>query len=225
MQKKIEILGISLEQCYVDDIMEYINENWLKDVLSTYGVITMKLLMEAQEDDRLKEYIEMLDKTIVDEAEVLRVTEVQDEKLEEEASKSVFFPALFWFLSEYKNRVFLLGETEEEAEAFATYLAERYPDITILGREALLEGQDDHVDQIINEINSVSPHAVLACSGNLNMERFVLANRKKINTKALFCLGDLNEITQETGLKKGWFGKLMERNTFKKLVSQYNEEN
>ena len=32
--KKIEVLGISVEKCYVEDVMEYVNENWYKESLS-----------------------------------------------------------------------------------------------------------------------------------------------------------------------------------------------
>ena len=63
MHEKIEVLGISVEKCYVEDVMECVNENWFKEALSTYGVINMKLLMAAQEDEKLKKYISILDKT------------------------------------------------------------------------------------------------------------------------------------------------------------------
>ena len=78
MHEKIEVLGISVEKCYVEDVMEYVNENWYKESLSTYGVLNMKLLMAAQEDEKLKEYISILDKAVVDEPEVLKAAGVED---------------------------------------------------------------------------------------------------------------------------------------------------
>ena len=48
MSEKIEIMGISVEKCYAEDIMESINQHWNEDTLATYGVITMKLLIAAQ---------------------------------------------------------------------------------------------------------------------------------------------------------------------------------
>lgn len=45
MSEKIQVLGISVEKCYVDEVMDNINENWNRDdVLATYGVINMKIL-------------------------------------------------------------------------------------------------------------------------------------------------------------------------------------
>ena len=225
MHEKIEVLGISVEKCYVEDVMECVNENWFKEALSTYGVINMKLLMAAQEDEKLKKYISILDKAVVDEPEVLKAAGVEDKRLEEEASRHGFFSTLFWFLSHYKNQVFLLGETEEDTEAFCHFVEEKYPDIVIVGKDSLQEAHADQIDRVINEINSFSPQAVLTCSRNMGIERFVADNRKMMNTKILFCLGERQEIQQETGLKKGWLGILLEKSKFKKLVSQYNEEN
>ena len=167
MHEKIEVLGISVEKCYVEDVMEYVNENWYNESLSTYGVLNMKLLMAAQEDEKLKEYISILDKAVVDEPEVLKAAGVEDPRLEEEAARHGFFSTLFWFLSHYKNQVFLLGETEEDTEAFYNFVKDKYPDIVIVGRDSLQEAHADQIDRVINEINSFSPQVVLTCSRNM----------------------------------------------------------
>ena len=106
MHEKIEVLGISVEKCYVEDVMEYVNENWYKESLSTYGVLNMKLLMAAQEDEKLKEYISILDKAVVDEPEVLKAAGVEDPRLEEEAARHGFFSTLFWFCPIIRTRSF-----------------------------------------------------------------------------------------------------------------------
>ena len=58
MNEKIEIMGISLDTCSVEEIIESINVHWhQEESLSTYGTLTMKLFMEAQKDPELKEYL------------------------------------------------------------------------------------------------------------------------------------------------------------------------
>lgn len=55
MSEKIQVLGISVEKCYVDEVMDNINENWNRDdVLATYGVINMKILLAAQKMRNLR---------------------------------------------------------------------------------------------------------------------------------------------------------------------------
>ena len=224
MDEKIQVLGISVEKCYVDEVMDNINENWNReDVLATYGVINMKLLMAAQKDEQLRAYIDALDKAAVDEPEVLHAAGMSDARMEEEVLGHSFFGALFWYLSYYQNQIFLLGENEKDTEEFYSYVKGKYPQIVILGKGNLEECEKDEFDKIINEINALTPQAVLGCSKNFGIERFVQEHRKKINTRVFFCLGQCEEIRKESGVKKTWLEKLLEKNSFKKMVSQYKE--
>lgn len=224
MSETIEIMGISLEKCYAADVMESIDEHWSSSVLSTYGTITMNLLMEAQNDEELKSYIEGLDKAVVDEPEVIRAAGITDERMLEEATGHGFFGTLFWLLNQYKNRIFILGGNMEDVQTFCDYLSEKYPDIVIAGKDSLEEAGEDHEDRVINEINAVSPHAVLSCSRTYAPERFVKRKRKMLNTGVWFSLGSCLEIFKETGLKAGWLNRLVEKNSFKKMISEYNEK-
>ena len=224
MDEKIQVLGISVEKCYVDEVMDNINENWNReDVLATYGVINMKLLMAAQKDEQLRAYIAALDKAAVDDPEVLHAAGMSDARMEEEVLGHSFFGALFWYLSYYQNQIFLLGENEKDTEEFYSYVKGKYPQIVILGKGNLEECEKDEFDKIINEINALTPQAVLGCSKNFGIERFVQEHRKKINTRVFFCLGQCEEIRKESGVKKTWLEKLLEKNSFKKMVSQYKE--
>ena len=140
MDEKIQVLGISVEKCYVDEVMDNINENWNReDVLATYGVINMKLLMAAQKDEQLRAYIDALDKAAVDEPEVLHAAGMSDARMEEEVLGHSFFGALFWYLSYYQNQIFLLGENEKDTEEFYSYVKGKYPQIVILGKGNLEE--------------------------------------------------------------------------------------
>ena len=109
MNGKVEIMGISLDICSVEEIMESINVHWnQEESLSTYGALTMKLFVEAQKDPELKAYIEMLDKAVPDDTEILWAAGLHDSEMEEEITQhgllvlsSGFLPnirivSLFW---------------------------------------------------------------------------------------------------------------------------------
>ena len=106
MHEKIEVLGISVEKCYVEDVMECVNENWFKEALSTYGVINMKLLMAAQEDEKLKKYISILDKAVVDEPEVLKAAGWRTKDLRRRLQGTVSFPRCSGFYPIIRTRCF-----------------------------------------------------------------------------------------------------------------------
>ena len=225
MNGKVEIMGISLDICSVEEIMESINVHWnQEESLSTYGALTMKLFVEAQKDPELKAYIEMLDKAVPDDTEILWAAGLHDSEMEEEITQHGFIGTLFWLLAQYKNRIFILGEDQEDAEGMFRYLKEKYPEIVITGRDSLLTGATDQVDRVINEINALSPQAVLSCSRTYELEKFVSKNRKIVNTRVWFSLGNCQEIWKGPGLKPAWLGKIMEKNIFKKMVSSYKEE-
>ncbi|HIZ64665.1 MAG TPA: WecB/TagA/CpsF family glycosyltransferase [Candidatus Blautia pullicola] len=224
MKEKIEIMGISVEKCYAEQVMESINDHWnSRDSLSTYGILNMGLIMAAQKDGELKEYIQMLDKAVVDEPEVLKAAGLQDSELEQEASGHGFFGTLFWLLDHYRNHIFILGENREDTEKLCAYLQEKYPQIVIVGKDSLPENGEDQADRLINEMNAISPQAVLSCSKNYELEKFVKRNRKMVNTSVWFSLGSCPEILKETGLGTAWLNRLMEKSNFKKMVSSYKE--
>ena len=110
MSEKIEIMGISVEKCYAEDVMESINQQWYQETLATYGVLTMNLLLAAQQDEELKEYIETLDKAVADEPEIVKAAGLEDKEWENDISEHGFFGTVFWLLNHYKNEIFLLGE-------------------------------------------------------------------------------------------------------------------
>lgn len=224
MKEKIEIMGISVEKCYAEQVMESINDHWnSRDSLSTYGILNMGLIMAAQKDGELKEYIQMLDKAVVDEPEVLKAAGLQDSELEQEASGHGFFGTLFWLLDHYRNHIFILGENREDTEKLCAYLQEKYLQIVIVGKDSLPENGEDQADRLINEMNAISPQAVLSCSKNYELEKFVKRNRKMVNTSVWFSLGSCPEILKETGLGTAWLNRLMEKSNFKKMVSSYKE--
>lgn len=224
MKEKIEIMGISVEKCYAEQVMESINDHWnSRDSLSTYGILNMGLIMAAQKDGELKEYIQMLDKAVVDEPEVLKAAGLQDSELEQEASGHGFFGTLFWLLDHYRNHIFILGENREDTEKLCAYLQEKYPQIVIVGKDSLPENGEDQADRLINEMNAISPQAVISCSKNYELEKFVKRNRKMVNTSVWFSLGSCPEILKETGLGTAWLNRLMEKSNFKKMVSSYKE--
>ena len=119
MSEKIQVLGISVEKCYVDEVMDNINENWNRDdVLATYGVINMKILLAAQKDEELKEYIDSLDKGVVDEPEVLEAANMDDTRMEEEVLGHSFFATLFWYLSVIRIRFICLERRKKRPMHF-----------------------------------------------------------------------------------------------------------
>jgi len=224
MSKKINVLGIFIDQYYTDDILVRIADDWQNEGLSTYGVITMNLLMTAKENPDIKRFIEELDVSIIGEAEVLEAAGIEDEKMIKEVSSRKFFRRFFSQISEEGNSVFLLGEGKEQVDAFYKYLLNDYPKLIAAGSDYLDCDKADSADRVINEINSLLPELVITCADSVEMKKFVMENRKKMNAKIWISLPFESLAKNDIGLKSSWLSKLLKKTTFKKMVSTYNSK-
>ncbi|MGI6094757.1 MAG: WecB/TagA/CpsF family glycosyltransferase [Lachnospiraceae bacterium] len=225
MSHIVSVLGMEIECLYASEIMDKMNHQRKEDGFFTYGVVSMNLLMEAQQDLVLRRYIDTLDGGIISEMEVLRAAGMEDEQMMQEVEESAFFRSLLTMLVESQCPVFLLGETEEEANGFGEYLQEKHIDFPVAGVDYLDVTDEDNVDRVINEINSLLPAMVITCGQSFSLERFVVEHRKKINTRFWLGLGGFSRIAEQLGMKTGWLSKLLEKAAFRKLVNQYNSEN
>lgn len=226
MGKVLKVLGIEFSCSYADELMEMIKRQRNEDGLFTYAVISRKLLMEATDDAALHQFVDILDGSIIGETEVLRASNLEDEKLIQDVESYNFPRSLLMFLVEYQYPVFLLGETAEEAQGFADYLKEMHVDFPVTGVDYLDVSNQDNVDRVINEINTHLPAMVLAFGQNLSLEHFVLEYRKRMNTKFWVSLGGFTRLAEELGAKPtGWLMKLLEKAEFRKMVNKYNSEN
>ena len=53
---------------------------------------------------------------------------------------------------------------------------------------------------------------------------FVLENSSKISAKIWLSLGEHSTLQNEAGIKTSWWGTLLKKNTFKRMVTKYNSE-
>lgn len=222
MSKKIDVLGINIDCLNVDDAMERVQELFENDQPDTIGMVTMSALLAAAEYPDWKKYLEEMAMTIIGETEVLKAAGIHDGQIMEEVRDNEFVARFFWYAVRKNKRIYLLGETEEEITDLRKYLTETYPGMSIVGETAVAE--DTPSEGVMNEINSSSADVIISGLQGFRQERLVMENRHLIDCRIWFCLGEHQEIQSEAGVKSSWLGTLLKKNTFKRLVAQYNSE-
>lgn len=75
MMKKLEILGMALDNYTVQEAMLQVEGFLGSDIMNTVETISMDTLVRAQEDGQLRECIEGLDLTVVSDKEILKAAE------------------------------------------------------------------------------------------------------------------------------------------------------
>ena len=208
MNAELEILGVKLKHYRVDAAMEIAEEYLSNDKLNTIGIVTMQMLMQASKEPTWKQYIEDLDLTVIGETEVLEAAGIDPETPSyEEVETNEFIARFFWGLIQKKSRIFVLGDTEEELQTLQKYLTETYPGIEI-GGGAVVETTD----------------VIVSGLAGTRQDRFVLENSSKISAKIWLSLGEHSTLQNEAGIKTSWWGTLLKKNTFKRMVTKYNSE-
>ena len=127
MEKKINVLGVELDNYQVDEAMEMVGEYMQNDLLNTIGIVTMQMLLLADEDEQWKTYLKDLDMSIIGETEILTAAGIEEDgTLYEEVEANEFIARLFWYLIQIGSRIFVLGETEDEVESLEKYLQDKF---------------------------------------------------------------------------------------------------
>lgn len=225
MNAELEILGVKLKHYRVDAAMEIAEEYLSNDKLNTIGIVTMQMLMQASKEPTWKQYIEDLDLTVIGETEVLEAAGIDPETPSyEEVETNEFIARFFWGLIQKKSRIFVLGDTEEELQTLQKYLTETYPGIEIGGGAVVETLEESAFDSLVNEINSQTTDVIVSGLAGTRQDRFVLENSSKISAKIWLSLGEHSTLQNEAGIKTSWWGTLLKKNTFKRMVTKYNSE-
>ena len=133
MGKKIEILGMSLDNDTVQEAMLQIESCWDKSTISTVETISMDTLMKAHEDELLKSCIENLDLAIICDKEILKAAGVTSRQRLQETVGDEFFKEFMKYAVENGKTVYLLGETSEQVELLQEYVNEAYEELNVTG--------------------------------------------------------------------------------------------
>lgn len=225
MNSKINVLGVELDNYPVDEAMEIVSDYMQNDRLNTIGIVTMQMLMLAGEDEQWKAYLQDLDMSIIGETEILTAAGIEkDGTLYEEIETNEFIARLFWYLIQNQSRVFVLGEMEDEVRSLEKYLIETYPGIQVAGGAVVETLDEAGVDSLLNEINSETADVIVSGLKGTRQDKFVMDNRSKISAKIWFSLGEHPTVQNEAGIKSSWWGNLLKKNTFKRMVTRYKNE-
>ena len=132
--------------------------------------------------------------------------------------------SIHFVLIQKKSRIFVLGDTEEELQTLQKYLTETYPGIEIGGGAVVETLEESAFDSLVNEINSQTTDVIVSGLAGTRQDRFVLENSSKISAKIWLSLGEHSTLQNEAGIKTSWWGTLLKKNTFKRMVTKYNSE-
>lgn len=187
MVKKLNILGIRLENYTVREAVLRIEVCWGNTGMSTVETISMDTLVKAQSDELIKNCIENLDLAIICDKEILKAAGVVSPQREKEAADNEFQKEFLRRAARNKRSIYLLGESEEQIGLLQDFLVRNYEKAKIAGMYALSACGGDY-DAVINEINIAAPDVILSVIPTPEQERFLAEHKEKLNAKIWYGL-------------------------------------
>ena len=155
MLKKIDILGIEVDNYTVREAMMQV-ENYLDNtIMNTIETIDMKMLELAGQDETVRACIEQLDLAVIGEKEILIAADVHSSQRLSETINHDFFREFIKRIIRNHKRVFLLAETIAQEEQLEHFLVGKYEQIEVAGHCAIEEKSNDF-ESVVNEINSAT---------------------------------------------------------------------
>ena len=223
MIKKIEILGIQLDNYTVREAMLLVEGYLNNTVMNTIEAVSMEMLVRAKEDELLRESIENLDLAIVDEKEILKAAGVNTTQRIRETVEKQFFKEFMKRTIRNGRTVYLFGETKQQIDELMEFLSEDYDRLKNVGSFALENCSGDY-DSVVNEINIASPDIILSVLPTPEQEYFLAENKGKINAKVWYGLGSNYAKAQGVRYIRSLAKKIRHKGMLHSMLSKYNQE-
>lgn len=222
MVKKIDILGIQLDNYSVHEAMQKVDLYLNNTVMNLVGTITTHIIEEAEQNDVVREYIENLDLAIIGETGLLKAAGINQASRIKETSEHQFFWEFMRRIIRNHKRVCILAASTEELGAFQNYLEGEFEHLKIISSYALPEAETS-TDHIVNEINADDPDVILSALPTPRQEIFLEENRLKLSAKLWYGIGDAERIHKKPhGIKA--LRLSMKSRRLKKKMDDYNSE-
>lgn len=223
MIKKLEILGMELDNYTVREAMDQVESFLGTTVMNTVEAVSMEMLVKAQADDFLKECIEGLDLAIISDKEILKAAGETSPQRMRETVENAFLKEFMKRASWNGRTVYLLGDTGSQIEALQGFLHEGYNKIKIVGAYALADCTGDY-DAVINEINIAEPDVILSVIATPGQECFLKENKEKFNAKIWYGLGTDYAAKRGVSEVAGFAKRLFHKGMMHGMLLRYNKK-
>lgn len=188
MNKTIDVAGIQLDNCTVRESIMKIEKAFADDAFISVEEINMEMILQAGSDERVREALARMTYRIVGEDSILKAVNQDTMQRKYEIADDAFFYELLKRLERNHISVCLLGETEEAVTQAKTFFLQEFPRMNIMDMEILTQCTGE-LDNLINDINTKTPEAVISLLPSPMQEYFFLDNREKISARLWYGIG------------------------------------
>ena len=162
MIKKVDILGIQLDNYTVREAIMCVERYLSNNVLNTIESISLQMLIDSETNPVLKEVMSSLDLAIIGEKEIIQAAGLESMQR--------------------------IRETEENDYSLKAELAEDYPKLIFAGEYAVETCVGD-LEAVINDMNATTPDVIISVLPSPMQEQFLYEHRDKMNANIWYGIG------------------------------------
>lgn len=212
MVKKINILGIELDNCTVRESIQFVSRVMNEGGCSTVVEVDMDLILMAEHDENLRNAIASIDHSIIADTGILKAANQLNLQRKREVEDEDFFYEYLKRLAKNSRSVFVVGKTDADVDAALNFIRDEFERINISGAISLEGHLTD--EAVVNNINGASPDVVISVMPSPDQEYFVEKNRKMILANVWYGIGN----TKFENSKKGFLKKLKKNFSIKRII-------
>lgn len=221
--KVIDVLGMHITDYPLKEAIKLSLKFISGGAMNTIFYVSSQVLVDAGESQQQKEWLESMDMILYGEPTVLDVLGENSRERKSEIKQDTFLHEFIKKIARGKHTVYLILDSEDKAEQLENYLKELHGSVNVAGKYIWDEGQDS-ADDLVNELNDVSPDVIISKLPNIVQQQLICENRHMINASVWVALLYERVAKKQNitfGSKLGW---LFYKRLFKRKVNQYEVE-
>ena len=219
MIKKIDILGIQLDNYTVREAIMRVEAWYDNNMLNVIEMVSMQMLTESETDPVLKEVISSLNLAVIGEKGILQAAGADTMQRIRETEENDFSNEFLKRVERNRKSVFIIGETQAAVDELKQELEEEYPKLVLAGAAATENCVGD-LEGVINELNAATPDVIISIIPSPKQDYFLVEHRDKINANVWYGIGGF-EVHRKRSKIKGFFWNLVHRVRLKNSIEKY----
>ncbi|MBR5377290.1 MAG: WecB/TagA/CpsF family glycosyltransferase [Lachnospiraceae bacterium] len=219
IMNKTELMGVSISDLTVRECLSRASGYLRKGSLDVIYYISRDTLLAAKDSPELKGLIREADLVLPDSIDILKACGILSRSREKEIERNLFLKSFLKMLSREKSRIFCLADSDEKADTLMADLRLIQDGLKNEGR--YVAGEDEDPENIVNEINMVSPEVIFCSFGSPLQERFI-AQKKKINAKLMILVTPgMLDVREDGTINNSGLLNLLRTRLFRRQAKKY----
>lgn len=221
MINRKELAGVRVDNCNLQEALRKIDIYLNNECMNTVEAISMKTFVAAGENEMVRQCLDMMDMVVPADKEILQELGITDRQWEQEVQESALLYEFLRRIQYGHKSLFLLTDTSERMGYLRDYLKETFGERLYICGSYVFEEYPGDAENVVNEINSVTPHVILSALSTPLQEEFIFEHRLMLNAKIWFGIGAECDLLNQTRSPRRLYRRILVKHKMRRQIQSY----